>query len=185
VRRLRLILLNTATIVSLLLCVATVALWVRSRWLVDYVTVLDLQTFEGMFCSHHDGLKLMPKHRHSLVGEPYPSTYGWVVMSVPVPNADPVIRPEYGRYAYGFGWERRTLRIQWGGGSYTDELYGLLLPHWAAVVVTAALPLSVTAARRRARRRTQLGLCPACGYDLRATPDRCPECGAVPVHRPI
>jgi len=51
------------------------------------------------------------------------------------------------------------------------------LPLWIVVASTAVLPL-VRVARWCGRiRRKRAGLCPSCGYDLRATPDLCPECG--------
>jgi hypothetical protein len=53
-------------------------------------------------------------------------------------------------------------------------------PYWPLIVIFSILPGIWWSMRRRDRARRQLGLCDVCGYDLRATPERCPECGTVP-----
>jgi hypothetical protein len=52
------------------------------------------------------------------------------------------------------------------------------MPYWP-LVVTALVPLWWCRLRWREERRGRKGLCVACGYDLRATRERCPECGSV------
>jgi hypothetical protein len=60
----------------------------------------------------------------------------------------------------------------------------LVVRYWLVTVVTSILPMCwfihcLRLGRRAARARR--GLCRNCGYDLRASPQRCPECGtAVP-----
>ena len=57
------------------------------------------------------------------------------------------------------------------------QLIELKVPYWA-VFAFATPGLAWIVVRRT--RRSAPGLCSICGYDLRATPERCPECGTVP-----
>jgi hypothetical protein len=53
------------------------------------------------------------------------------------------------------------------------------LTFMVVVATLSILPARWLALRVRQRRRIESGRCTTCGYDVRATPDRCPECGAV------
>jgi hypothetical protein len=61
----------------------------------------------------------------------------------------------------------------------------------ATIVITVSstiLPLIWLFDRHKAqhaRRRIESGQCPRCGYNLRATPDRCPECGTIPTKKDV
>ena len=71
--------------------------------------------------------------------------------------------------------------------SYTDFLlyrrfdgvatvFAISGPHWAWLLAFSVLP-AVRIGISRRKRSAPAGLCRHCGYDLRASKDRCPECG--------
>ena len=57
-------------------------------------------------------------------------------------------------------------------------------PNWFIVALFGVLPAIWFVRFRRRRERLLQGRCRRCGYDLRATPQRCPECGAIAVAIP-
>ena len=62
--------------------------------------------------------------------------------------------------------------------TYNFYQFNLWPAVWPSLAISGFAALYEWRVHMRARRRA--GLCPRCGYDLRATPDQCPECGAVP-----
>jgi hypothetical protein len=84
---------------------------------------------------------------------------------VRLPSPTPDIAVLDGIHTVWLGYFRfRTMEIGW----------------WALILGFGILPgLRLFVRCRRERKLIEIGHCANCGYDLRATPDRCPECGKV------
>jgi hypothetical protein len=55
----------------------------------------------------------------------------------------------------------------------------IYIAYWPPLLICGLVAWWSVARLRRLRRVERNGFCRVCGYDLRATPERCPECGAV------
>jgi hypothetical protein len=60
--------------------------------------------------------------------------------------------------------------------------YRIAIPLWLPILLIGAAPAwqLLNLPGRRRRLRVAAGQCVVCGYDLRASPHRCPECGTIP-----
>ncbi len=81
------------------------------------------------------------------------------------------------RYVHTDNWLPKA-QLQWGYP--TARSRAMFVPHWAIVISTAILPFIAGRRFARNRKRRRDNLCSQCGYDLCATPGRCPECGHEP-----
>jgi hypothetical protein len=168
-------LVTLAATVSLLLCVATVASWIRSYWLVDLMICQPHRTGYSAYAARGElGFRLIVQDYET------PQTWRYVQREAAKGswNVPPLSRS---RVADGFWWESGNMRQPGGVQSFAYD--ALVIPHWA-IATLLSIPPCVSGYRMlRIRRRVSSGDCATCGYDLRATPDRCPECGAVPGRR--
>jgi hypothetical protein len=75
-----------------------------------------------------------------------------------------------------FGPSQTNLLVPWIAASPYEAL---IIPDWSLALLVSAYPLWMGRRVIRAIVRHRRGLCVACGYDLRASGERCPECGHI------
>jgi hypothetical protein len=194
-------LLNLLTALSLVLCAASVVVWLRGYWRADLLQLSRVE-FRGLqmtdesysvhsarggvgvswgytqfpFATRADADKARGRSGSDGRFHFHASTLYWLQY------AGGFYQQSGSRLRFGFGARSINSVPPTSGPAVIQRGWQVVLPWPAIVPAAAALPaarLGLAVRRARHRRRLAAGLCPRCGYDLRATPDRCPECGAT------
>jgi hypothetical protein len=183
------------SVASLLLCTAVCVLWVRSFWSYDRLSYYQCRMegddqavgFAAAIGSDR-GMLWIGEYRVRHLQLPpdaaafkksYLSGPRWRVRSAPVGHySQSTLLPATGPTLFALaGHELRESRVS---GSFVSHGLEAGIPTWSPAALLSLAPLAQVSRRLLRRGCRSRGLCPSCGYDLRATPGRCPECGAVP-----
>jgi hypothetical protein len=146
---------SSLTVISLLLLIATVALWLRGYHVTDEF-IWNRQTVPDAHFGSIDHFQRLASSHGRFIYEN---------------AAIPALYPPN-------GWKSVSADGYVGFGT------GLSVPAVYLAIIAGFLPL-VWTFREITRRAQKVGGCPVCGYDLRATPDRCPECGTIPLKKQL
>jgi hypothetical protein len=103
---------------------------------------------------------------------------GWYAGSREAPPPENVGPAEDARRVLGLTfYEGRTSPSNTSRFGGNRPYWSITCPHWLVAIVAALYPALRLRRWWQRRRGGGAGRCLRCGYDLRATPDRCPECG--------
>jgi len=183
-RRLMFILLSA---LSLLLFAATVALWARSYFASDEVGHAWLNgrtcTIRELLVNTSRGQISVQLIRVDETPSEFASHQARIGNARSLWRSGPAATWDLGARIWnklGFGNRRRVGPATDGKTTWGREVeLTYLFPAWLRALLFAVHPGCCIVLRIRAARRFGTGQCKACGYDLRATPGRCPECGTV------
>ena len=187
-------------ILSAAFCAAAIALWARSYSVSDHVAYSTVDRRSGVCRLYRLRIDrgLVRFDQWSRVFDTTEGLEGFVhdlpvfegeTIGLSYSQDDPVAyqpadqsllsRMGFWRDSFEYG-PKRVTRIRpttkpvgqmsvWGGHS--------CMPLWFLALLFSVAPLRTLELCIRAHRRYAAGCCPTCGYDMRATPNRCPECG--------
>ena len=182
---------NTLTTASLFLLLATAFLLVRSFFVRDRLVWLDMpesddgpiRRFSKRVESSNGGLLLQTRYeewRHWTGLRSTGHSFHWSQPQITYPLYEPASIPGPDNRQFEFlGLEVVYPRPHDDWWDFQERTISVTIPLPGVMLVLLPGTLFGLRAWARGIRAARNRYCPSCGYDLRASPERCPECGAA------
>ena len=174
---------NGLAVLSVAFCVVAFTMWIRSYFKLDDISYSSRWHVHN-FSSHRGRAFIQWGWSTENILERASARYrhgGWVWDTISS-GATLAVEPQSRGWKLG-GFDCFSCRrINSARQPVAGELV-VIIPWWFLFTAAAAPPIWWLNSTRQKKRRARLGQCLYCGYDLRGTPDQCPECGTIPAKR--